>query len=122
LAKEATSTGSFIVLFAIAAALLGTFLDAAPTLYILAVMLFIAATTLGIDPVHFGVFLTLAASLGTVTPPMSVGLYASASVAKISPHKAIPYALYFVAVAFGVYFLVAFFPQLSMWTVNLIYG
>jgi C4-dicarboxylate transporter DctM subunit len=122
LAKEATSTGGFIVIFAIAAALLGTFLDAAPTLYILAIMLFIAATTLGINPVHFGVFLTLAASLGTVTPPMSVGLYASASVGGISPHKAIPYALYFVAVAFGVYFLVAFFPQLSMWTVNLIYG
>ena len=53
---------------------------------------------------------------------MSVGLYASASVAKISPEKAIPYALYFVMVAFMVYLIVAFFPQLSLWTVNLIYG
>jgi C4-dicarboxylate transporter DctM subunit len=122
MAAAATSPGSFIVLFAIAAAILGCFLDAAPTLYILAIMLFIAATTLGFDPVHFGVFLTIAASLGTVTPPMSVGLYASASVAKISPHKAVPFALYFVVVAFAVYFLIAFFPQLSLWVPHLIYG
>ena len=122
LAKEATTTGSFIVLFMIAAAILGALLDAAPTLYILAIMLFTTAMTLGIDPVHFGVFLTLASALGMATPPMSVGLYASASVAKISPHEAVPYALYFVMVAFMVYFIIAFFPNLSLWTVNLIYG
>ncbi|MCK4862672.1 MAG: TRAP transporter large permease [Dehalococcoidales bacterium] len=122
LAKEAGSTASFIVLFLIAAALLGAFLDAAPTLYILAIMLFTTAMALGIDPIHFGVFLTLASAMGMATPPMSVGLYASASVAKISPHEAIPYALYFVMVAFMVYFLIAFFPGLSLWAVNLIYG
>jgi C4-dicarboxylate transporter DctM subunit len=121
-AAEAATPASFIVLFVIVAAILGTFLDAAPTLYILAVMLFIAAMTLGFDPVHFGVFLTLAASLGTVTPPMAVGLYASSTVAKISPHKAVPFALYFVGVGFLVCFLVAFFPQISMWFVHLIYG
>jgi C4-dicarboxylate transporter DctM subunit len=121
IAKEATGIGSFIILFAIAAALLGTFLDAAPTLYILAIMLFTASAALGINPVHFGVFLTLASSLGTITPPMSIGLYASASVAKVSPHKAIPYALYFVFVSFIVYFIIAFSPNLSMWAVNLIY-
>jgi len=122
LAKEATSTGTFIILFLIVAAILGCFLDAAPTLYLLATILFTTAMTLGIDPVHFGVFLTLASAMGMATPPMSVGLYASASVAKVSPHEAIPYALYFVTVAFMVYFLIAFFPSLSLWTVNLIYG
>jgi len=89
---------------------------------ILATVLFATAVALGIDPVHFGVFLTLASALGMATPPMSTGLYASASVAKISPHKAVPYAFYFVAIAFTVYLIVAFFPQLSLWTVNLIYG
>lgn len=121
-AKEATTVPVFIVLFMFAAAILGAFLDAAPTLYLLAIMLFTTAMALGIDPIHFGVFLTLASALGMATPPMSVGLYASASVAKISPEKAIPYALYFVMVAFMVYLIVAFFPQLSLWTVNLIYG
>jgi len=122
LASDAASIGSFIVMFLIVAAILGCFLDAAPTLYLLATVLFVTAMKLGINPVHFGVFLTLASAMGMATPPMSVGLYASASVAKISPHKAIPYALYFVLVAFAVYFIVAFFPQLSLWTVNLIYG
>jgi len=122
LAKDAASTGIFIVLFMIVAAILGMFLDAAPTLYILATVLFATAMTLGINPVHFGVFLTLASALGMATPPMSTGLYASASVAKISPHRAIPYALYFVTIAFAVYLVVAFFPQLSLWIVNLIYG
>jgi len=122
LARDAANTTTFIILFMIVAAVLGCFLDAAPTLYILATVLFATAMTLGIDPVHFGVFLTLASALGMATPPMSTGLYASASVAKISPHKAIPYALYFVSVAFAVYLIIAFFPQLSLWVVNLIYG
>jgi C4-dicarboxylate transporter DctM subunit len=120
-AETAASPASFIVLFLIAAALLGTFLDAMPTLYILAVVLYDAAMVLGFDPVHFGVFLTLASSMGMATPPMCVGLYASAAVAKISPHEAIPYAFYFVGVAFAVYFLVAFVPEIAMFPVNIMY-
>jgi len=122
LAKEAASVGIFIVLLGLASLILGCFLDSAPTLYILSSVLFISAMTLGINPVHLGVFLTMASALGLVTPPVGVGLYASASVAKISPHKAVPYAFYFATVGFALYLIVAFFPQLSLWTVNMIYG
>ena len=122
IAKDAASLPMFIVLFVIVAAILGCFLDGVPTLYILATMLFATAVTLGFDPVHFGVFLCMASLMGMATPPMAVGLYASSTVAKVSPHKAIPYAFYFVGVGFLVCFLVAFFPQLSMWFVHLIYG
>jgi C4-dicarboxylate transporter DctM subunit len=121
-AKGASSTVGFIVLFMVAAALLGTFLDAAPTLYLLAIIVFPTAMVLNIDPVHFGVFLTLASALGMATPPMSVGLYASSSVANVSPHEVIPYALYFVMVAFLAYFVIAFIPDLSLWTVRLFYS
>jgi len=122
IAAGATNVYIFIVLFAIVTLLLGAFLDAAPTIYILAITLFTTVVTLGMDPIHFGVMLVIAASLGTVTPPMSIGLYASANVVKISVDKAIPYALYFVFVSIIVYFIVAFFPQLCSWTVSLFYG
>jgi TRAP-type C4-dicarboxylate transport system permease large subunit len=42
-------------------------------------------------------------------------------VAKISPHEAIPYAAYFVGIAFVVYFIVAFFPDITMFLVNIMY-
>jgi C4-dicarboxylate transporter DctM subunit len=122
IAKSAGNLPLFIVLFVIAAAILGTFLDGVPTLYILATILFTTAIALGFDPVHFGVFLCMASLMGMATPPMATGLYTSAMVAKISPHEAIPYAFYFVGVGFLVCFLVAFFPQISMWFVHLIYG
>lgn len=122
IAKEAGNLPGFIVLFVIVAAILGMFMDAVPTLYILAIMLFTTAIALGFDPVHFGVFLCMASLMGMATPPMATGLYASSTVAKISPHEAIPYAFYFVGVGFLVCFIVAFFPQLSLWLVNLIYG
>lgn len=120
-AKEAATPATFILLFLVAAILLGTFLDAMPTLYILAIVLYDAAMVMGFDPVHFGVFLTLASTLGMATPPLCVGLYASASVAKISPHEAIPYAFYFVGISVLVFLLVAFVPEVSMSMVNLIY-
>ena len=122
IAKEAGNLPLFIVLFVVVAAILGCFLDGVPTLYILATMLFTTAIALGFDPVHFGVFLCMAALMGMATPPMATGLYTSAAVAKISPHEAIPYAFYFVGVGFLVCFLVAFFPPISMWFVHLIYG
>ena len=120
-ANTAATPATFIILFLIAAALLGTFMDAMPTLYLLAVVLYDAAMVLGFDPVHFGVFLTLASSMGMATPPMCVGLYAAASVAKVSPHEAIPYAAYFVAIAFAVYFIIAFFPEVVLFPVNILY-
>ncbi|MBN2062562.1 MAG: TRAP transporter large permease [Deltaproteobacteria bacterium] len=122
IAKEAGSLSAFIVLFVFVSAILGTFLDAVPTLYILAIMLFTTASALGFDPVHFGVFLCMASLMGMATPPMAIGLYTASAVAKISPHKAVPYGFYFVGVGFVVCFIVGFFPGLSLWFVNLIYG
>jgi C4-dicarboxylate transporter, DctM subunit len=121
-AKEAATPAIFILLFLVAAILLGTFLDAMPTLYMLAIVLYEAAMVLGFDSVHFGVFLTMASTLGMATPPLCVGLYASAAVAKISPHEAIPYAFYFVGISLLVVLLVAFVPELSLSLVHLIYN
>jgi TRAP-type C4-dicarboxylate transport system permease large subunit len=39
---------------------------------------------LGIDPVHFGVMMTLNLMVGLITPPVGMVLYAMSSIAKVS--------------------------------------
>jgi len=76
----------------------------------------------GIDPVHFGVLMTLNLMIGLLTPPVGMVLYAVSSVAKI-PLWELAYELrwYIVAIlaALG---LVTYIPPLVTWIPNLIMG
>jgi tripartite ATP-independent transporter DctM subunit len=76
----------------------------------------------GIDPVHFGVVLTLNLMIGLLTPPVGMVLYAVSSVAKI-PLWDLAYELrwYIVAImaALG---LITYIPPLVTWVPNLIMG
>lgn len=76
----------------------------------------------GIDPVHFGVVLTLNLMIGLLTPPVGMVLYAVSSVGKI-PLWELAYELrwYIVAImaALG---LITYIPPLVTWIPNLIMG
>lgn len=61
----------------------GMFMDAIASLYILIPVLLPPLVSLGVDPIHFLVILVLALTLGLITPPVGVCLYAAAQVAEM---------------------------------------
>ncbi len=73
------------------------------------------ATTIGMDPIHFGIIFCIMITIGMITPPVGLVLFVVSNISNISLPKLSKSILPFVLVAFGVTFLMAFVPQLVMW-------
>src|SRR5699024_8021411 len=74
----------FLLLVNILLLLLGTVLDGIAALIILVPVLTPLLATYQIDPVHFGVIITINLTIGLLTPPVGTGLFIVSSVAKVS--------------------------------------
>jgi C4-dicarboxylate transporter DctM subunit len=95
--------------------LVGTFLETMAAIIILMPILLPVATSLGFDPVHFGVFVMCSLTLGFITPPVGINLFAASAISGV-PYLLIAWrawpllmALIFSAVVVG------FVPWLSIW-------
>jgi tripartite ATP-independent transporter DctM subunit len=100
----------------------GTFLETVPALLILSPILLPVVKGLGIDPVHFGVIISYNLILGIIHPPLGIGLFVAARVARVTPEQVLSATWPFFIPLFGGLIIVSAVPQLSLWLPNLIYA
>ncbi|MGE0532630.1 MAG: TRAP transporter large permease [Hyphomonadaceae bacterium] len=93
---------------------LGTFMDLAPMIIICTPILLPVARAYGVDPLHFGVVLVLAAGIGLITPPVGSVLFVGSAIGKISIAEAMKSIWPFYLAAIAVLLLVTFVPALSL--------
>ncbi|MCA0938388.1 TRAP transporter large permease [Yangia mangrovi] len=77
---------------------------------------------LGIDPIQFGILLTLNIALGQQTPPVASVLITSCSIARTDVWRTSVTNLPFVGVLVLVLLLVTYVPAVSLSLVDLVYG
>ena len=75
----------------------------------------------GIDPVHFGLIVTLNLGIGQQTPPVASVLVTACSVAKADIWEVSKVNLRFVAVLVAVLVVVTYLPVIPMSLVNWLY-
>ena len=75
-----------------------------------------------IDPVQFGIIMTLASMIGLLTPPVGMCLYAVSSITKLSIGELTKEIWPYLLGIFVVLLAVAFIPAISLWLPNLIMG
>ena len=75
-----------------------------------------------IDPVQFGVVMTLASMIGLLTPPVGMCLYAVSSITKLSIGELTKEMWPYLVGIFLVLLAVAFIPPISLWLPDLIMG
>ena len=94
---------------------LGMFIDALALLLIMLPILYPIAVSVGIDPVHFGLILSIIMMTGALTPPFGIVVYAVAGTAKDVPLFDIfrGVAPFLIAIA-ACLVLVVFIPQISL--------
>ncbi|TMW72292.1 TRAP transporter large permease [Alteribacter natronophilus] len=92
----------------------GMFMETIAALVILFPVLLPVATSVGMDPVHFGVLMVLALIIGLSTPPVGVCLFVASSIGKVSIWETSKALLPFLFVSLVVLLLVAFIPQLTL--------
>lgn len=111
----ATTPVMFMLLVMVILLMLGTIIDGIPALImVVPILLPIATETYGIDPIHFGIVVSINLILGLLSPPVGIGLYIAANVAKISPIAVFRTSLPFFVVTFIALIILALVPQISL--------
>lgn len=93
----------------------GTFMDMTPAVLIFTPIFLPVVTSLGMDPVHFGIIMVLNLCIGLCTPPVGTILFVGAGVAKVSVSKVIRPLMPFLAAMVGVLLLITFFEDIALW-------
>ncbi|WP_088104867.1 TRAP transporter large permease [Halalkalibacter urbisdiaboli] len=117
----AISENKIVVILLIILLLLfiGTFMETIAALVILFPVLLPVATSVGMDPVHFGVLMVLGLIIGLSTPPVGVCLFVASSIGKVSVGKTSIALIPFLCVSIFVLLLVAFIPELTLFLPSL---
>jgi tripartite ATP-independent transporter DctM subunit len=77
---------------------------------------------LGIDPVHFGVVMTLNLMIGLLTPPVGMVLYAVSSVGRVPIRELVSELKWYIVALMVSLGLITYIPVLVTWVPNLIMG
>ena len=93
----------------------GTFMDITPAVLIFTPIFLPVVTSLGMDPVHFGIIMVLNLCIGLCTPPVGTILFVGAGVARVGVAEVIRPLLPLLVAMVAVLVLITFWPALSLW-------
>ena len=113
----AYTESKFAILLAINLVLLfvGIFMDMTPAVLIFTPIFLPVVTTLGMDPVHFGIVMILNLCIGLCTPPVGSVLFVGVGVAGTTISRIIRPLLPLFVVMLLVLLLITYLPGLSTW-------
>jgi tripartite ATP-independent transporter DctM subunit len=100
---------------------IGLFLHSAAAIILVVPIVMPLVNAVGIDPVHFGLVVTLNLGIGQQTPPVASVLMASCSIAKADMWKVTRVNLPFIGVLLATLLLVTYVPAVPMALVDLFY-
>jgi len=100
--------------------IIGTFLTPSIATVILTPILYPVAISLGIDPVHFGIVIICALSVGHVTPPVGLTLFIGSEISGVPVSQLLKPLIPFLSVLIALVLLVAYVPWLTLFVPNLL--
>ena len=98
---------------------LGMFMETLAIIMLVTPVLLPVMTTIGVDPIHFGVVLVCCCAIGFSTPPLGENLFVSSGISGVSLERLSIKALPFCAVNILCIILMILFPQIILWLPNL---
>ena len=101
--------------------LLGCFLHSAAAIILVVPVVMPLVRSVGIDPVHFGLIVTVNLGIGQQTPPVASVLMVACSIAKESVWAVTRVNIYFIGVLLAVLLLITYGPVTGMGLVNYFY-
>ena len=93
---------------------LGMIMDMAPIILITTPILLPIATSIGIDPIQYGIMLVLNCGIGLLTPPVGAVLFIGSGIAKRPMEKVVKEMLPFYAFMVIALILITFIPAITL--------
>jgi C4-dicarboxylate transporter DctM subunit len=102
--------------------LVGCFLHSAAAIILVVPIVMPLVHAVGIDPVHFGLVVTLNLGIGQQTPPVASVLITACSVAKADIWEVSKVNVWYVGCIFVILMMCTYIPAIPMFLVHLFYG
>jgi tripartite ATP-independent transporter DctM subunit len=100
---------------------IGLFLHSAAAIILVVPIVMPLINAVGIDPVHFGLVVTLNLGIGQQTPPVASVLITACTIAKANIWEVSKVNIHFIAVLFVILMMVTYLPIIPMSLVELFY-
>ena len=102
--------------------IIGTFMESLAQIILFTSVFLPLVTSLGVDPVLFGVFTVITCEIGFLTPPLGGNLNVAARISGVTIEQVSVAVLPFIiAYCLGLLILI-FFPGVALWLPDLVYG
>lgn len=105
----------FLLLVNLLLLFIGCFLDTIAAITIVVPILLPIALKLGVDPIHFGLIMTLNLMIGLLHPPLGMVLFVLSRVAKLSVEQTTMAILPWLVPLFAALIAITFVPELTLW-------
>ncbi len=112
----------FLVVVNLALIAAGQFMEPSSIILILAPLLVPIAKTMGIDPIHLGVVMTINMEIGMLHPPVGLNLFVASHLAKMGLTEVSIAAAPWLLVMLAYLILITYVPEISLWLPNMMYG
>jgi TRAP-type C4-dicarboxylate transport system permease large subunit len=93
----------------------GCFIDTIAAITILVPVLLPIVLKLGIDPIHFGLVMTLNLMIGLLHPPLGMVLFVLARISRLSVERTTMAILPWLAPLMLALIAITYVPQITMW-------
>ncbi|SIQ88337.1 TRAP transporter, DctM subunit [Rhizobium sp. RU35A] len=110
-----TNKWVFLLLVNLLMLFVGCFLDTIAAISILVPILLPLVLKFGIDPVHFGLIMTLNLMIGLLHPPLGMVLFVLSRVARLSVERTTMAILPWLVPLFVALLLITFVPSITLW-------
>ncbi|MCK9288262.1 MAG: TRAP transporter large permease [Sphaerochaetaceae bacterium] len=110
---------AIILLFLV---ILGMFMDGSVVILLFTPIFLPLAKTVGIDPVHFGILFCTIITMGNMTPPVGLAMYAVCQILEIQISDYIRNMWAFIVTIMIMVGVLMFFPRLVLLLPNLLFG
>ncbi len=121
LAEHFSVTWQFLLFLNVILLIVGMFMDGSSAIVILAPLLFPAAMSLGVDPVHLGIIMITNLAIGMYTPPFGLNIFVSNSITGMKLVESLPGITRFLAVSLLALIVITYFPAISTFLPKSIY-
>jgi C4-dicarboxylate transporter DctM subunit len=105
----------FLLLINIMLVVIGMFMDIISATLILGPVFLPMLAPFGIDPMHFGLILTINLAIGYCTPPMGVSLYITGAIANKDLVYVSKAVIPFILIQFAVLAIITYTPGITLW-------
>ncbi len=112
----------FLLLINILLIIAGSFMEPSAIIMILVPLLLPVATTLGVNPIHLGIIITVNMEIGMVSPPVGLNLFVTSGITGFNIKDVIIYTLPWTITLLVGLLLVTYIPIISLWLPNMMYG